>query len=84
VAERWAAEGGCLHPLPAVLPDVALHLETRAGKDAFVGVFGGDYSVPPAFVGRRVSVAVTPIQARITCEGSHIPFDPEAAALFFA
>jgi hypothetical protein len=37
-AERWAAERRYLHPLPAVLPDVALRLEARAGKDAFVRV----------------------------------------------
>lgn len=72
VADRWAAERHYLQPLPAALPDVALHLEVRAGKDAFVRVLGADYSVPPAFVGRRLSVAVTPTRVRISCEGSEI------------
>ncbi len=67
VAERWAAERRFLHPLPAVLADVALHLESCAGKDAFVRVLGADYSVAPAFVGRRLSVAVTPTRVRISC-----------------
>ena len=35
-------------------------LEARAGKDAFVRVLDVDYSVPPAFVGRRVAVRVSP------------------------
>jgi hypothetical protein len=60
------------HPLPAVLPDVALHLEARASKDAFVRVLGADASVPPAFVGRRLSITVTPARVRISGEGSEI------------
>ena len=43
---------------PDPLPDTDLHLEARAGGDAFVRVLGVDYSVPPAFVGRRVGIRV--------------------------
>jgi hypothetical protein len=49
-----------------------LPLEVRAGKDAFVRVLGADYSVPPAFVGRHLTVAVTPALVRTSCEGSEL------------
>ena len=72
VADRWAAERASLHPLPEPLPDTDLHLEARAGKDAFVRVLDVDYSVPPAFVGRRVAVRVSPTFVRLSCEGTEI------------
>lgn len=72
VAERFAVERGFLGRLPDPLPDTDLHLEARAGKDAFVRVLGVDYSVPPAFVGRRVTIRVTPTAVRLASEGSPI------------
>lgn len=41
-------------------------------QDAFVRVLGVDYSVPPAFVGRRVAVRVGPAWVRLACEGTEI------------
>lgn len=72
VAERFAAERAFLGPLPDPLPDTDLHLEARAGKDAFVRVLGADYSVPPAFVGRRVGIRVGREVVRLTSEGAEI------------
>jgi len=72
VAERFAVERGFLAALPDPLPDTDLQFEARAGKDAFVRVLGADYSVPPAFVGRRVRIRVTPTSVRLTSEGSPI------------
>lgn len=72
VGQRFAAERGFLGPLPDPLPDTDLHLEARAGIDAFVRVLGADYSVPPAFVGRRVGIRVTPSTVRLSSEGSEI------------
>lgn len=72
VAERFAVERGFLGPLPDPLPDTDLHLEARAGVDAFVRVLGVDYSVPPVFVGRRVTIRVTPTSVCLACEGSEI------------
>jgi transposase len=72
VADRFAVERGFLAPLPDPLPDTDLHLEARAGRDAFVRVLGVDYSVPPAFVGRRVTIRVTPTSVRLASEGSEI------------
>jgi len=72
VADRFVVERRFLGPLPDPLPDTDLHLEARAGKDAFVRVLGVDYSVPPAFVGRRIGVRVTPSTVRLSSEGSEI------------
>jgi transposase len=72
VAERWAAERAHLQPLPERLPDTDLHLEARASKDCFVRVLGVDYSVPPAFVGRRIGVRVSPGAVRLFSEGAEI------------
>jgi transposase len=72
VGDRHTVERGFLGRLPDPLPDTALHLEARAGKDAFVRVLGVDYSVPPAFVGRRVGIRVTPASVRLSSDGSEI------------
>lgn len=72
VAERFAVERGFLSRLPDPLPDTDLHLEARAGKDAFVRVLGADYSVPPAFVGRRLTIRVTTTSVRLASEGAEI------------
>jgi transposase len=72
VADRWAVERAFLQPLPDPVPDTDLHLETRVGRDAFVRAAGVDYSVPPAFVGRRVSLRVSPVAVRVSCEGTEI------------
>jgi hypothetical protein len=72
VAGGWAVERGFLHRLTDPLPDTDLHLEARAGKDAFVRVLGVDYSVPPAYDGRRVGVRVGPDSVRLASEGHAI------------
>ena len=72
VAERWAVERRSLHSLPDPLPDTDLHLEARVGKDAFVRVANVDYSVPPAFAGRRVAVRLSPTTVTLSCEGTEI------------
>jgi hypothetical protein len=72
VGDRWGVERGFLGRLPEPVPDTDLHLEARAGRDAFVRVLGADYSVPPAFVGRHIGVRVTPDRVRLSCEGTLI------------
>jgi transposase len=72
VADRWAAERSSLHPLPDPLPDTDLHTEARAGRDAFVRVADVDYSVPPAFIGRRIAVRLGPTVVRLSCEGTEV------------
>jgi hypothetical protein len=72
VADRHAVERHYLAALPDPLPDTDLRLESRAGKDAFVRVAGVDYSVPPAFVGRRIAVRLSPTTVTLSCEGTEI------------
>lgn len=72
VADRYAAERPHLGPLPDPLPEVDLHLEARAGRDAFVRVLGVDYSVPPAFAGRRIAARVSPDAVALASEGTEI------------
>jgi hypothetical protein len=72
VGDRYLVERGFLAALPDPVPDTDLHTEARAGKDAFVRVLDVDYSVPPAFVGRRVGIRVGPALVRLTCEGTEI------------
>ena len=72
VGDRWVVERSFLHRLPDPVPDTDLRLEARAGKDAFVRVLGVDYSVPPAFVGRRIGIGVSSTEVRLSCEGSGI------------
>lgn len=72
VSERWVIERGYLHRLPDPLPDTDQHLEVRTGRDAFVRLCGVDYSVPPAFVGRRISARVSPTLVRLFSEGTEV------------
>jgi transposase len=72
VADRYAAERPHLAPVPDPVPDVDLHLEARAGRDAFVRVCGADYSVPPVFAGRRIAARVNPHLVVLSCEGTEI------------
>jgi transposase len=72
VADRYAAERPHLAPMPDPVPDTDLRLEARAGRDAFVRVAGVDYSVPPAFAGRRIAARVGSHQVTLLCEGTEI------------
>ena len=71
VATGWAVEKGHLGPLPSPLPDTALHLEARATK-GWVRVLTADYSVPPAFVDRRIAISITPDAVHLSSEGREI------------
>ncbi|MCZ7664923.1 MAG: hypothetical protein M5U22_19265 [Thermoleophilia bacterium] len=57
VAHR--TELASLGPLPALWPDTSVKIRTRVSRDCFVRVAGADYSVPPAFASRAVSVHLT-------------------------
>jgi len=72
VVERFAAERPYLGALPDPRPDTDVHTEARVGRDAFVRVLNVDYSVPPAYVGRRISVRVSPSVVRLASEGAEI------------
>src|SRR3954464_1016437 len=58
-AERLAEERGRMRPLPAVLPDCDRRFVARVPPQPFVRVDRNDYSIDPAFAGRRVEVRVS-------------------------
>lgn len=71
VEGAWAVERGHLARLPEPRPDTDLHLEARAVK-GWVRVLSADYSVPPAYADRRVSVRVTPSAVHLASEGAEV------------
>jgi transposase len=65
--DRLAEDRAAMLPLPPVLPDPALRLSTRLGRDHWVRVETCDYSVHPAAIGRRVEIRVTLDEVVISC-----------------
>jgi transposase len=57
-AERLLEERGRMRPLPRVLPDCDRRTTVRVPQQPFVRVDRNDYSIDPAFAGRRVEVRV--------------------------
>jgi hypothetical protein len=58
-AERLVEELARMRPLPACMPDVDRREVLRAPAQPFARVDRNDYSLDPAFVGRRVEVRVS-------------------------
>jgi transposase len=63
-AERLAEEHGRMQPLPATLPDCDRRLVARVPQQPYLRLDRNDYSIDPAFAGRRVEVRVS--QAEVT------------------
>ena len=63
-AERLVEEKARMRPLPARMPDVDRRQVVRVPAQPFVRVDRNDYSIDPAFAGRRVEVRVS--QTEIT------------------
>ena len=63
-SERLAEEKTRMRPLPARMPDVDRRAVVRVSAQPFIRVDRNDYSIDPAFVGRRVEVRVS--QSEIT------------------
>ena len=57
--QRLAQEHMRMRPLPARMPDVDRRFVTRVAQQPYVRVDRNDYSIDPAFAGRRVEVRVT-------------------------
>jgi hypothetical protein len=57
--ERLAHEHARMRPLPARLPDTGRRFVRRVGAQPYLRVDRNDYSLDPAFVGRRVEVRVS-------------------------
>jgi transposase len=58
-AERLVEERGRMRPLPAALPDCDRRLVVRVAQQPYLRVDRNDYSIDPAFAGRRVEVRVS-------------------------
>jgi hypothetical protein len=58
-AERLVAEQARMRPLPAQLPDGDRRTVVRVPAQPFVRVDRNDYSIDPAFAGRRVELRVS-------------------------
>jgi len=63
--ERLVHERERMRPLPARLPDIDRRFVTRVPAQPYVRVDRNDYSIDPAFAGRRVEVRVC--QELVTC-----------------
>jgi hypothetical protein len=63
-AERLATERARMRPLPPTMPDTDRRWVLRVPAQPFVRVDRNDYSIDPAFAGRRVEVRVS--QAEVT------------------
>jgi transposase len=61
-AERLAEERAKMRPLPIQMPDTDRRQVLRVAAQPFVRVDRNDYSVNPAFAGRRVEVRVSQTQ----------------------
>jgi hypothetical protein len=68
-AERVVEDRNAMVGFPPVLPDPALRLSARLGRDHWVRVDTCDYSVHPRAVGRRVEVRASLDEVTITCGG---------------
>lgn len=72
VVDAFWVERSFLHPLPSPLPDTDRRTEVRVTKDGFCRVGDVDYSVPPGFSGRRLSVKSSWEQVVIFSEGKEV------------
>jgi hypothetical protein len=55
--------------LPPVAPATGWHRAARLSRDHYVRLDGNDYSVDPAFIGRRIEITADLHRVRVTCEG---------------
>jgi transposase len=67
--DRVVEDRNAMVAFPPVLPDPALRLSARLGRDHWVRVDTCDYSVHPRAVGRRVEVRASLEEVVITCGG---------------
>jgi transposase len=58
-AERLVQERERMRPLPSVLPDCDRRFVTRVPQQPYLRVDRNDYSIDPAFAGRRVELRVS-------------------------
>jgi transposase len=72
VIDALRIEQAELAALPDPLPEVDRALEVRASRDGFARIAGVDYSLPPGYGLRRLSVRLSLSELAICCEGRQI------------
>jgi transposase len=72
VIEALAVERAELGSLPDPLPVTDRLLEVRASRDGFARIAGVDYSLPPGYGLRRLSVRLSLSELAIFCEGRQV------------
>ncbi|MBV8178224.1 MAG: IS21 family transposase [Mycobacterium sp.] len=70
--DRLGEDRAAMMNLTPVLPDPALRLATRLGRDHWVRVGTCDYSVHPKAIGRSVEIRVDLEEITITCAGETV------------
>jgi hypothetical protein len=78
--DRLAEDRAAMMSLPPVLPDPALRLTTRLGRDHWVRVGTCDYSVHPKAIGRMVEIRVDLEEITIACAGELVGRHPRSWA----
>lgn len=67
--DRLGEDREAMMEFPPVLPDPALRISTRLGRDHWVRVGTCDYSVHPKAIGRMVEIRVGAEEVTVTCAG---------------
>jgi len=78
--ERLDEDRRAMMSLPPVLPDPALRVTTRLGRDHWVRVGTCDYSVHPNAIGRQVDIRVDLEEVTISCAGELVGRHPRSWA----
>ncbi len=78
--DRLAEDRGAMLGFPPVLPDPAVRLTTRLGRDHWVRVGTCDYSVHPKAIGRTVEIRVDLDEVTISCAGELVGRHPRSWA----
>ena len=78
--DRLVEDRTAMMALPPVLPDPALRLTTRLGRDHWVRVGTCDYSVHPKAVGRNVEIRVDLEEVTVNCAGELVARHPRSWA----
>jgi transposase len=70
--ERIAADRQAMLALPPVAPVTGWRMSTRLARDHYLRLDSNDYSVHPAWIGRRIEVVADLDRVRALCDGKVI------------
>jgi transposase len=68
-SDRIVADKAAMLTLPPVAPATGWRTSLRLGRDFYVRLDGNDYSVHPAWIGRRIEVIADLDRVRAVCDG---------------